>query len=239
VPEPTGAEPGAAFVVGLPHADALASASSLATRLDRVAILVEVPRAGAVRALRRSGFPIDRVTFVDAEAQVLGPALFAGSARELLARARHAYYVRQDLERGVTPEQNPSLRPWEELPDSLRESNRLFADSIGRRLADLGAQLAPLAGPVSVPDLSSALIEELARVEHDRWMNDLVSKGWRHHEGPKDADRKLHPLITDWEHLDEHEREKDRDGIRALPELLARVGYELRIARDTDASAER
>jgi voltage-gated potassium channel Kch len=229
IAEPSDPDPGVAFVVGVPHADALAGASALAKGLSRAAILAEVPTAESILALRRSGFPVDRVRLMDAEAQVLGSTLFEHSARELIARARHAYYVRQDLERGVTPDENPSLRPWEELPDSLRESNRLFADSVGERLADLGADLEPLAGPVRPPKISAVLVDDLARVEHDRWMNDLVSKGWRHHDGDKDPERKLHPLLVEWAQLDESEREKDRDAIRALPELLARIGYELKI----------
>ena len=229
VAEPADAEPGAAFVVGLPHADALAGASTLAKCLDRGAIVTEVPRAESVKALRRSGFPTDRVRMVAAESQVLGPALFEGSAQELIAQARHTYYLEQGIERGETLAKNPSLRPWEELPDSLRESNRDFADSVGDRLADLGAELEPLTGPPRPLKISPKLIEDLAKVEKKRWNADLLSKGWRHHNAPKDPERKLHPLLVEWEALPPEEREKDRDSIRALPELLARLGYELRI----------
>lgn len=229
VAEPEGVDPGAAFVVGVSHADALAGASALARRLDRAAIIAEVPWIESVAALRRSGYPVDRVRFVDAEAQVLGPALFERSARELIARARHAEYVDRERRKGVTPDQNPSMRPWEELSDSLRESNRRFADSVGRRLADLDAELEPLAGPVEPPRLDPALIEELARVEHDRWVEDLTADGWRHHDGDKDPERKLHPLLVGWDQLDEAERDKDRDSIRGIPEFLARIGYELHV----------
>jgi len=231
VAEPEGSEPGAAFVVGVPHADALAGASALAKRLDSAAIVAAVPRVESISALRRSGFPVDRVELVDAEAQVLGPALFEGSARELIARARHADYVRQERRKGLTPDQNPSIRPWEELPDSLRESNRHFADSVGNRLADLGAELEPLTGPARLRGMDAALIDELARVEHDRWTDDLIANGWRHHDSDKDPERKLHPLLVPWEQLDEAERDKDRDSIRGIPEFLARIGYELRVGR--------
>jgi hypothetical protein len=117
------------------------------------------------------------------------------------------------------------------LEPSLRKSNRDFATSVGARLADLGAELQPLTGPVRPALIDEALVEELAVVEHDRWMRDLLAAGWRYHAGDKDPVRKLHPLLTGWDALPEKEREKDRDGIRALPEFLARVGYELKIGQ--------
>lgn len=237
VVEPSDTEPAAAFVAGLTHADALAGASILAKELRRATIVAEVATANSSTALSRSGFPVGRVRMVDADAQVLGGALFDGSAREVIARARHAYYVHQDLKRGVTPDENPSQRPWDELPDSLRESNRAFADSVGNRLADLGAELEPLTGPPVPAAISDELIEELARVEKDRWNADLLAKGWRYHNAPKDPERKRHPLLVDWDSLPEEEREKDRDSIRALPAFLARLGYELKIPQHAQAPA--
>jgi hypothetical protein len=218
-----------AFVSGLQHADALAAAASLVRQLGEASIFVDVPRVDGAAALRRSGFPVDRVTFLTSAHDVLGASLFAGSARELMARAKHADYVEQERARGVPVDENPSLRPWEELPDSLRLSNRRFADSIGNRLADLGAALEPLTGAVGDPGVDPRLVEELARTEHDRWMEDLIADGWRYHDGEKDAVRKLHPLLVPWEQLDEADQEKDRDSIRGIPTYLARVGYELRI----------
>ena len=70
-------------------------------------------------------------------------------------------------------------------------------------------------------------METLARQEHDRWMNDLIRDGWTYSAGVKDPTRKTHPLLVTWEELDEPEREKDRDSIRAIPRMLARVGYAL------------
>lgn len=225
---PPVAGPGTAFVVGLPQSDALAGASALAAAPGEFTIVAEVSRPTGGEALRRSGFPVDRIRLVDAESQVLGSSLFERSAREVIARARHAYYVDQDRRRGKTPAENPSMRPWEELPESLRESNRLFADSVGERLTDLGATLVPLSAPLEPVTLSPGMIDDLARTEHQRWRSDLEANGWRHRDAEKDPARKLHPLLVDWDRLDEAEREKDRDSIRALPELLARVGYELR-----------
>ena len=60
--------------------------------------------------------------------------------------------------------------------------------------------------------------------EHERWMESLLSDGWIYSLGSKDAQRKTHPLLVDWAQLDEAEKEKDRDAIRAIPAMLARAG---------------
>lgn len=46
-------------------------------------------------------------------------------------------------------------------------------------------------------------IEELMKTEHRRWNYFMASQGWTSREGvaKKDPDRKLHPCMTDWEHL--------------------------------------
>jgi hypothetical protein len=151
----------------------------------------------------------------------------------VLARAKHEQYVRDERRRGRTPEENPSMAPWHELGESLRQSNRRFAEGVGEKLraARIAVVPAPLADPgAPAAALPEAQVEELAVAEHDRWCADLVADGWRHGPGAKDPERKLHPSLVPWDELSEEEREKDREPVRALPEMLARVGFELRPA---------
>lgn len=153
-----------------------------------------------------------------------------GSIIELLARARHDAYLQSERRRGLDAAANSTLVPWNELPESLKESNRKFAESVCTKVRELGGRLVraePKAGqsvaePLSVP---AELMEALARREHDRWAEDLTGAGWKPSKGPKDADLRLHPMLIPWEELPEEEREKDRDSIRALPELLSAAGY--------------
>ncbi len=104
----------------------------------------------------------------------------------------------------------------------------MFADSIGKRLEDLGARLAPLTGPVPKP-LDDVIVRGLAEVEHERWMADLLSDGWRYTTGSKDPVQKLHPLLVPFDQLSPEEQAKDENSIERLPDALARVGYEIRI----------
>ncbi|MEU6034037.1 hypothetical protein ABZ801_01365 [Actinomadura sp. NPDC047616] len=42
-----------------------------------------------------------------------------------------------------------------------------------------------------------------------------------------DDERKLQPDIADWQHLSEHARDKGRDAVQALPQILADAGYQM------------
>ena len=79
--------------------------------------------------------------------------------------------------------------------------------------------------------------EPVAQAEHERWRQALESDGWRWGPGSKDPERKLHPCLVTWDELPEDEREKDRDAIRRLPEILAGAGYTLAFADDGPVDA--
>jgi hypothetical protein len=149
-------------------------------------------------------------------------------AIEAIARARHDSHISSQQASGQAETDNPSLLPWDALPESLKQSNRRFAEGVASKVAELGGRILPLGGrqagrePLSLPP---NLIEELARQEHKRWAEDLVRDGWKPTEGAKDPHRRLHPLLVEWEELSEYEREKDRDSVRGLPTLLATAGY--------------
>jgi hypothetical protein len=161
--------------------------------------------------------------------EVLAPRLLFRGVNEALARARHEDYVRRETELGVTPGEG-SLVPWKDLPPALKESNRRFAGGIWKKLRAGGCVVvpAPLGGRNEHGFAFSAEeVDALAPGEHERWMDDLIYDGWRLTSGPKDPGRKLHPKLKDWEELEEADRERDRDAIRAIPRLLNRVGYEV------------
>ncbi len=132
-----------------------------------------------------------------------------GEARnELLARAMHENYVRAQTAKGESARDNPSLVPWESLPESLKASNRRFAEGIDAKLDAVGWILVPLgAAEVGAPEIEllDGEIERLAQIEHERWAADLADHGW--HLGPeRDPVRKEHPMLVPWAELSEAER---------------------------------
>lgn len=171
-----------------------------------------------------------RLHIVPATSESLAEGLLRDSAIEVMARAKHEDYMEHERLKGLAETDNKSLLPWDELPESLRESNRRFAASVAETLGRIGATLQPLRGaPESDLQLAADDLEQLAINEHDRWEADLRRDGWTFADTPKDPIAKTHPLLVPWDDLSEAEREKDRDAIRAIPDMLGRVGYELRL----------
>ena len=145
--------------------------------------------------------------------------------REILARAIHVEYLRRQRAAGGTPESNASMRPWEDLSEDLRESNRQQAVDLRAKLEALCCEIEPM------PDWTEPLlaftsdeVETGAGREHDRWMEARVREGWR--LGPaKDSKARRHPCLVPYARLPEPEKEKDRETVRAIPKFLATVGF--------------
>src|SRR5262245_48402112 len=144
----------------------------------------------------------------------------APSTIEVLARAMHENYVREQQTKGDAPGSNPSLVPWEEADESLKASNRRFAEGIGEKLEAAGCALRRASPDATEPAFrfSDREVEDLARIEHQRWMSDLQRDGWRIGE-VKDAATREHPLLVEWADLSEADRDKDREAVRNLPNM--------------------
>ena len=150
--------------------------------------------------------------------------LVEGGVREQLARAIHEDY----LARGAG---GAFGRPWDDLGDAERDSSRAAADAIIGRLADHGFELEPLRqwGTPAVV-LTAGQVDALAAAEHARWKAEREAAGWRWGDARDDA-AKTNPLLRDWSEIPEAAREQNRRSTAALPEMLARAGFEIAPAR--------
>ncbi|GAA2360322.1 RyR domain-containing protein [Nonomuraea africana] len=189
---------------------------SLVVRVDHAAAFDAGLLEGLDGALRV--FPV-----TDAAAD---PGLIAEDLVETLAMAAHTHYLADQASRGGRRSLNASLVPWEELEEDKKESNRLLAEDIGRKLKEVGCAL----GPRVDPDLGFAFtgeeIEILAEMEHVRWVRMMLARGWTN--GPlRDDARRTHPDIGDWATLSATAKEKDRDTVRNLPDILAIAGFQV------------
>jgi hypothetical protein len=69
-----------------------------------------------------------------------------------------------------------------------------------------------------------APLENLAEREHIRWMRAKLEAGWTY--APKtDPVKKQNQCLVTWDKLPDSEKEKDRDLVRGIPQILARAGY--------------
>jgi hypothetical protein len=142
---------------------------------------------------------------------------------ERLAQSVHESFLSEQLEDGVEPGSAPAMHPWDELTDELREANRAQARAIPDVLASVGAAVVARSEAVPGFGFSPDELERLAQAEHVRFSQRRLNNGWRY--GPvRDDEAKVHPFLVDWDDLPELERDKDRDAIRNIPEVLARAG---------------
>jgi hypothetical protein len=147
---------------------------------------------------------------------------------ERLARAIHEEYLQAQGGMGRAEETRRAMAPWGDLAEDLKEENRRQAQHIGVKLTSIGCRIIPLtAWEVPRFYFSEEEVEALARMEHDRWVQSMRSKGWRYAPGPRDDAGKLTPSLADWEALPASEKEKDRQAVRAIPRLVARAGFEI------------
>ena len=215
--------------------DALGLSAALAlqphTRSLGIPVVVRMTGDAGLATLLRgddteAGRPADIRAFSLLD-QACRPEQLLTGVHEALAQAIHADYCRHQRERGAAPATNPAMVPWDELPEHLRESNRDQAGHIGVKLRAMGCGLAPLTDwDEPLFTFSADEVERLARLEHDRWVDERRRGGWR--PGPaKDVSLKITPYLVSWEELTEAVREQDREPVRQLPRFLAGAGFKI------------
>ena len=95
---------------------------------------------------------------------------------------------------------------------------------IQTKLVSLGYSVVPARGGEAPGELSVAEVEELARMEHERWMRPMIEAGWKWAAKTNKAE-KLHKNLMAWGDLSHNEQDKDRELVRGIPKILARAGY--------------
>ena len=219
-------ETGAACYLCPPAGIADAFAITGAVPRAQVLMLVDgrLPDVAAAAAKTLEEIGEGRVKVLDVIEALSGPQLLEHGVIEEIARAKHEQYLR-DNAGGRAIGADPSMLPWNELGAGLREDNRKFAHGALKVLAKEG--LRPVVDYAVVHGVeglfSEDQVEQLARLEHDRWMEAKAEDGWTY--GPeRDNARKIHPLMVPWKDLSEEDRDKDRDPMRDLSGLLAAAG---------------
>jgi hypothetical protein len=137
---------------------------------------------------------------------------------EKLAIAIHNKYNQRQLER--YPDEALEYPNFSDLPDSLKYSNLRQAQGIITKLDYMGWEMRPKDGQgVVIREIAADVLEQLAEFEHEEWIKERLYSGWKYGKS-KDIERKITPYLIPYEDLDEDIKEKDRDVIRNIPELL-------------------
>jgi uncharacterized membrane protein len=149
---------------------------------------------------------------------------------EHLARAIHDDYGtihKSSAEAAVARSQvldGASLGRWDELPEEFKESNRAQARQIGEKLAVIGCLMVPVFDPTLEFTFDDGELQLLARLEHERWMQERTAQGFE--PGPARYGR-VRPDLVPWERLSDEARARNIQAVRRIPEMLARVGFQV------------
>ena len=121
------------------------------------------------------------------------------------------------------------MADWDDLKELYKENKRSQIRFLGERFDGFytGVGLRPIlpGAADTVSDLYGPILDQLAELEHQRWMLDKLSNGWR--PGKLDTQLRTHPDMVPYDQLDESTKDYIRVSVRNIPAYLKEIGYEL------------
>jgi putative lipoic acid-binding regulatory protein len=143
---------------------------------------------------------------------------------DVISRGIHEAFRRN---KAKTQSVDPSMSDWKRLPETLRNSNREQANHIFEKLREIGCAVKPVEGSQPATfEFTLEEIERLAEMEHGRWNTERLLDRWRY-GSPRDVARKISPYLVPWVDLPDDVKKWDRDAVREIPVLLAKVGMQV------------
>jgi len=108
---------------------------------------------------------------------------------------------------------------WESLDDLFRRSNRLAALHLDSKLRGLDLRRVPVTdAEISVPEVWTRRLEDLARLEHRRWLGAQVADGWRY--GLRMDTLRRHTAMEDFDRLGPRDQDNDYLATALLPGIV-------------------
>lgn len=141
---------------------------------------------------------------------------------QVARRIHDAWLAEERLAFEANPQRKvkATFKPWAELTEQQKDASRSQAEHIPVKLraAGLSVESAPDSWPAVIAD--SALVEQLAEMEHNRWCADKWLDNWSYAADRSD-ERKEHPDLVPYEQLSEAVKQYDRDTILKLSRYLS------------------
>ena len=167
---------------------------------------------------------------------------------EMLAQVMHQQYLQKldldikklaknsDQDKLNSLLSKDSRKPWSNLDDNYKNSNRALAARLGSYLmgqchsTELDCIYEPnlLINPKENYSPSEEQIQELAKQEHENWCEDLFKLGWTYKKGDSNSTKKTSPYLVSWDQLgDDGIKEYDCDIISRLSFAFAKANYRI------------
>ncbi len=162
-----------------------------------------------------------------------------GSIVETYAKNAHESYRQKHYEEaekmGKSQEElesiwlEPEMADWSELDEFYKSGYCSKIRYLGEHLEDYNTEVGirPILPDAadSIHELYGPLLEQIAEMEHNRWIADKKQEGWRY--GDHDDELKLSEELIAYDQLSEKTKEMIRRDVREVPNLLSQIGYEL------------
>ena len=105
----------------------------------------------------------------------------------------------------------------------MKDANRWSADHLSVKLRSIGFDGRDLSIFDKVAN-DPEFFEKLSEMEHRRWMAERLMDGWSY--GPqRDSRKKIHDLLIPYGQLAVEEKNKDKDMIRNIKNLVTGTGW--------------
>jgi len=112
-----------------------------------------------------------------------------------------------------------SSKPWKELDQEFKESNRSHAAEIPRKLRMIQCFLAKEDGiRPPVTNFTKKELDLLAEQEHERWNAERLQKQWQ--LGPRSEKKRTSPFLVPWRDLPKIWQDLDRVMVQSYPGLI-------------------
>ena len=161
--------------------------------------------------------------------EVNRPDILLDIKTEQMAKEFHHHYIANSQS-----DQDGIKADWASLDEAIKESNRCLAQKIREYLNHFHYRIISRQGfDLPVFSLSDQEIEYIASREHQRWLEEKESDGWRYGL-EKNIAQKTNPFIKNWEDLSEEEKKFNYEFVRIIPEIINQA--RLQIHKD-DVSA--
>ncbi|MBO6148112.1 MAG: AAA family ATPase [Lachnospiraceae bacterium] len=124
----------------------------------------------------------------------------------------------------------PEMADWSSLDELFKSGHRSQIRYVGEKLLSYGMSigLRPIipGATDNITELFGPVLEELATLEHERWVRDKLAEGW-HYGKSLNADLKSSPELVPYDELDASTQDMIRLYVRNMPIYLQKMGYEL------------